>query len=298
MLKTAALIFAIPLGVFLLMRPAAGSDAMPSCGASNALVVGSTWLACASSSSIGAALPEAAASSGPALGSHGDTTATPAAAAAPQFCTYSSTDPLDGTAAPALREGGGRWVFVYCGDSGQAGGWTWVAAGKGALALPSPAQLARQAWARLVPKVDVPQYNPHRRDGAGGGTVVGFDTWLWLGGGGMAERSASASAGTNSATVTAQVASVSFDPGDGSPPLICAGGGVPYDPARPDAVSDCVHRYLHPSATAAGGAFVLTVRVVWSASWTGTGGTGGTLPPLTVAAQTPIRVVELQAVNG
>ncbi len=163
--------------------------------------------------------------------------------------------------------------------------------------LPSPAQLARQAWARLAPQVGTPQYNPHRRDGAGGGTVVGFDTWLWLGGAGLADRSASASAGTNAATVTARVASVSFDPGDGSPQLTCAGGGRPYDPARPNAVSDCIHRYMHPSVAAAGGAFVLTARVVWSASWTGTGGTGGTLPPLTVAAQTLIRVVELQAVN-
>jgi hypothetical protein len=58
-----------------------------------------------------------------------------------------------------------------------------------------------------------------------------------------------------------------------------------------------VHRYIRASGQTPGGAFVLTAQVIWTASWTGTKGTGGVLPALTVAASTPVRVDELQAVN-
>jgi hypothetical protein len=161
----------------------------------------------------------------------------------------------------------------------------------------SPAQLARQAYARLTPPAAAPDYNPRHRAGSPDGTVVGFTTWLWLDGHSLTAKTATAAAGPNRATVTARPSVVSFDPGDGSPAVVCAGGGQAYNPEQPNAVSDCVHRYLRSSGAVPGGVFVLTARVTWTATWAGSGGTGGVLPALTVAAATPVRVDELQAVN-
>ena len=213
------------------------------------------------------------------------------------FCTYSNTDTVDGTAPPAPRAAAGRWMFAYCGDSGQSGGWSWVPAA-GGVVFASPAQLAREAYARLTPPAAAPDYNPRHRAGSPDGTVVGFATWLWLDGQSLTSKSVTAAAGPNRATVTARPSVVSFDPGDGSPAVVCAGGGRAYDPSEPNAVSDCVHRYMRSSGSVPGGVFVLTARVTWTATWTGTGGTGGALPALTVTATTPVRVDELQAVNA
>ena len=300
MLRVTAVFVSITLG-FSLAEPAHAAADSPLCSDGASGVIGSAWFVCAGAAPVRQVLPAPLVPDG--LGSDRSGVAAargpeqPSVAAAQTFCTYSPTDTLDGTAAPAPRTGGGQWVFVYCGDSGQPGGWTWVAAGAARVVLPSPAELARQAYARLSPPAPVPDFNPRRQRALGEGTVVGFATWFWLDSGTLGDQSATASAGPNAATVTARVASVAFDPGDGTAPVMCSGGGRPYSSTTPDAVSDCVHRYLQASAITGTGEFVLTARVVWSATWTGTGATGGTLPALTVSSQTPIRVFELQAVN-
>jgi hypothetical protein len=258
---------------------------------------GDSWYACASSPSVPQSLPVLRpAPSGRSTTPGGSSAAASATTPNMSRCTYSNTDTLDGTASPAPRAGAGRWVFSYCGDSGQPGGWSWVPAAA-AVVFVSPAQLAREAYARLTPPAAAPDYNPRHRAGSPDGTVVGFTTWLWLDSQSLTGNSVTAAAGPNRATVTARPSVVSFDPGDGSPAAVCAEGGRAYDPSEPNAVSDCVHRYLRSSGAAPGGVFVLTVRVTWTATWAGSGGTGGALPALTVTAATPVRVDELQAVN-
>ena len=283
-----------------------GVAASPSSAAGCTGTRGSTgdggWDVCASVGAIAGDRPQPAITSTTSSGAH---TSGPAATSISQNgpastrCTFSNTDTVDGTAPPPPRAGAGRWMFTYCGDSGQPGGWSWVPAGAAgaAVAFASPAHLARQAYARLTPPAAVPDYNPRHRTGSSDGTVVGFTTWLWLDGQSLTSKSVTAAAGPNRATVTARPAVVSFDPGDGSPVVVCAGGGRAYDPAEPNALSDCVHRYLRSSGAAPGGVFVLTARVTWTATWVGSGGTGGVLPALTVAAATPVQVDELQAVN-
>jgi hypothetical protein len=286
---------AVVASLAIAVQPALGAGG--GCEATGSGTSGDAWYVCADTNGS-AGLPKPAKSppeSPP--GSAGTSAASlvaPATATTP--CTDSNTDTLDGTVPPAPRPGAGRWVFTYCGDSGQPGGWSWVPAA-GGVVFASPAQLARQAYARLTPPVPAPDYNPRHRAGSADGTVVGFTTWLWLDGRSLTAKTVMAAAGPNRATVTARPSVVSFDPGDGSPAVVCADGGRAYDPADPDAVSDCVHRYLRSSGSAPGGVFALTVRVTWSATWAGSGGTGGVLPALTVAAATPVRVDELQAVN-
>lgn len=273
--------------------------ATPACGPTNGSFDGGGWLACAATSDVNPTIPIAGTTpQDPQSVAPQSRQAPPAVSPAAQTkCTASNTDTVDGTAPPAPRAGIGRWMFVYCGDAGNPGGWSWIAAGAAAAVFASPAQLARQAYARLTPPIGVPDYNPRHRAGQADGTVVGFTTWLWLDGQSLAARSVTASAGPNSATVTARPSSVSFDPGDGSPAVVCAGGGVAYDPAQPNTVSDCVHRYVRASGQTPGGVFVLTAQVTWTATWTGTKGAGGVLPALTVMASTLVRVDELQAVN-
>ena len=279
----------------------ASASAASGCNPTSGTFDGASWIACASDADAKTTIPIAHAPTNLTIANEPESRVKPNPSSQVQMkCTYANTDTLDGTAPPATRPGGaGRWVFTYCGDSGQPGGWSWAPAGGGAAAVvfASPAELARQAYARLTPPAGVPDYNPRHRAGLPDGTVVGFSTWLWLDGQSLTAKSVTAAAGPNRATVTARPSVVSFDPGDGSPAVVCAGGGRAYDPSKPDAVSDCVHRYLRSSGAAPDGVFVLTARVTWTATWAGSGGTGGVLPALTVAAATPVRVDELQAVN-
>jgi hypothetical protein len=286
----AVLLAMLMLGTCLPSLPAAASG----CSGTRGFTSPDGWLVCASATAIGQRRPGPV---GTAPVTAVASATEPSSAATTQtVCTYGNTDTVDGTAPPSPRVGARRWMFVYCGDSGQPGGWLWVPAAA-AVVFASPTQLARQAYARLTPPAAVPDYNPRRRAGSPDGTVVGFTTWLWLDGQSLSAKSVTASAGPNRATVTARPSLVSFDPGDGSAAVVCAGGGKAWDSAEPNAVSNCVHRYLKASEAASGGVFVLTARVTWTATWVGSGGTGGVLPALTVAAATPVRVDELQAVN-
>lgn len=283
--------------VALSVMPTAAEALSSGCGLTNGSFADSSWLACATTPDLVARVPSRSgiptASEGALEGATAGGSAQ-ASLSSQTRCTYGNTDTVDGTAAPAPRAGAGRWVFVYCGDAVTTGGWTWTAA---AVVYPSPAQLARQAYARLTPVVDTPDYNPRHRSGKADATVVGFTTWLWLDGPSPSAKSVSATAGPNSATVTARPQVVSFDPGDGSAPVVCADGGRAYDPADPDSISTCVHRYLRASTSTPGGVFQLTVRVTFTATWTGTNGAGGVLPALTVTAAVPVMVDELQALN-
>ncbi len=142
----------VATGVLFVAAPVA-SVASESCGSADAGRGANDWYACAGTPAIDGTLPTL---QGHSSGSTGNGGAVPVSSSSVPtspnagFCTYSNTDTVDGTAPPAPRAGGGRWVFVYCGDSGQPGGWSWVAgAGPAAVVFASPAQLARQAYARV-----------------------------------------------------------------------------------------------------------------------------------------------------
>ncbi|RBQ16964.1 hypothetical protein DP939_28345 [Spongiactinospora rosea] len=98
-------------------------------------------------------------------------------------------------------------------------------------------------------------------------------------------------AGTVWAKATATPQQMTIDTGDGET-LTCNGPGAAYDLARPPErqKTTCSHLYERPAH-----AYRVTVSVTWGGSWRGSGGTGGTLPPITRSITFPVRIVEAQA---
>ncbi|WP_018505848.1 hypothetical protein [Parafrankia discariae] len=180
-------------------------------------------------------------------------------------------------------------------------GWIWVAnpgdpAG-GAPAAPDPAVLAQQAFDELAPPAPQFDFRPRHHPGGPDATLVGLWTFFWADQGGLVPLNKRVAAGGNWAEVTATIRQVSFDPGDGSAPLSCPGGGTPYNPdlAYERQVTSCAHRYERASPAPG---FTATATVVWSATWVGSGGTGGVLPDVTATATAVVLVQEMQVVNN
>lgn len=166
---------------------------------------------------------------------------------------------------------------------------------------PSLAWVARDELLRLVPK-PTPAGAPAFDRG-----LVGLDTWIWTTTP-WAPVSATAWVPTGIdgrlawSTATASPTTLTFDPGDGTEPVVCDGPGARWTEALGDeAVSDCMVRFSHSSAVAANGrTFTATVRIDWLTAWVGSSGAGGTLAPITTSATVDVTVGEIQAVvtNG
>jgi hypothetical protein len=155
----------------------------------------------------------------------------------------------------------------------------------------SPAQLASEAWERLpIPAPAVSTAPP--RESAG---LVGLPHWFWVTNGRpLSDR---AQTGGVWVEVTASPQSLSIDPGDGQGPLRCPGMGTVYDSSRPATSqrSTCAHTYARSSADQRNGTYRVRVTVVWGGTWTGSGGTGGTLPTLSRSTSFPLRITEAQS---
>jgi len=219
------------------------------------------------------------------------------------------SDVVNNTAPPATRPAtakpgaAGRWAYVTCGANNaelasQGGSWVWTgpAGTAAAPAPPDPGVLAQQAYENLKPPALTVDYRPRYHVGGPEATLVGLRTFLWAQPASLQATSARAAAGANWAQVTTTVQSVTFDPGDGSAPVVCPNGGTPYNPSLPSdqQVADCWHVYARPSS---GGPFQIRATVTWAATWTGSGGTGGVLPALVVTGTTGVPVQEVQTVN-
>ena len=144
------------------------------------------------------------------------------------------------------------------------------------------AQLARQAFARFRVAAPTPVLSPST-------AVVNYLTWLWLGRGWL-NQSATAAVPGLSATVTAAPSRVVWSMGDGGQ-VVCAGPGVPWNSADPNATTNCSYTYR------AAGKFTASVTVYYQASWSASDGTAGQLGAVTGQTTLPVTVDEIQAVN-
>ncbi|SEG26356.1 hypothetical protein SAMN04489712_104131 [Thermomonospora echinospora] len=155
----------------------------------------------------------------------------------------------------------------------------------------SPAELAITEWRRLpVPAPVVRTAPPRGRDG-----LVGLPHWFWVAN--WRPLTGRAEAGGVWIEVTARPQNLTIEPGGGQRPVRCSGSGTAYDPSRP-AVSqrtDCSYTFTRSSFRRPGGAYRVRATVVWGGTWTGSGGTGGVLPPLSRSVSFPVRVVEAQS---
>lgn len=160
----------------------------------------------------------------------------------------------------------------------------------------TPAQLAQQSWNSLeLPLPDARTAPPRGAQG-----LVGLPEWVWVPRGQWRPLSKQATAGGVWAQVTATPKQMTITPGAGLPTVSCAGPGTAYDPNRPASVqqTDCSYTYRTSSATQPGGAYQVTVTVVWGGSWTGSGGAGGTLPAISRSTTFALRVAEGQGLYG
>ena len=179
--------------------------------------------------------------------------------------------------------------------AGRPVSYAWLNPGQqAALAPPSPAELARQAYRQLVLAAPVIRTSP----GAAVPQLVRVPTWLWVDEGVWSARSRTAAVPGLSATATARPVRVRWSMGDGVT-VNCRGPGTVFRAGvnRPDGASpDCGHTYVRASAGEPGGLFRVTATVEWSVSWAG-GGQAGTLPALTSVSSVTLRVTEAQALN-
>ncbi len=151
----------------------------------------------------------------------------------------------------------------------------------------TPEQLAREAY-KLIPITPPKALTAPPRGKEG---LVGLPHWFYLAKGEWTARSKRLRTGLVWAEATATPQRMTVSTGDGKT-ITCDGPGTAYDPARSadEQTSTCSYRYPRPNS-----AYRVTVTVTWGGTWHGSGGTGGTLPPITRSVTFPIRVVEAQA---
>ncbi len=197
-------------------------------------------------------------------------------------------------------EPGGAWYDIRCSDGGlYIGVYVPPASGN----LPPQVRLAGSLARTVVSRLQLPE--PGVGQSPVGRALVGLPTWWWVEPGSWRVLRQRTSAGPVWAEVTATPVSSTWDPGDGSAPLVCAGPGTAYDRARPESEqsTDCSYIYRRSSAgqpqTGPGENdrfFTVTVTTTWQVTWTGSGGNGGTLPALTRSRSFPLAVAQRQTV--
>lgn len=195
------------------------------------------------------------------------------------------------TALGGPRQGPGGWYMRTCRSEADGrevglGAIIWVA---GAPPVVSPEVVAHEAVADLV----LPQARLQLSPAAD--QLVNLPLWLALQRSSWASQQSTASVPGLSVTATARPVRAVWSMGNGAT-VTCAGPGTVWTPAQDAAAAspDCGYTYRHSSASAAGGAWTVSVTVTWAVSWAG-GGTSGTEADLMTTASTRVRVLESQA---
>jgi len=153
------------------------------------------------------------------------------------------------------------------------------------------------AWAQDELVLPLPGVQTARPRAAGG--LVGLPEWFWVPRAQWRPVTARVTVGAVWAQVTAVPQALQVQPGDSAPGtgITCDGPGVPaVAGASPAAVAgSCTHTYAQSSDGLPGNAYQVTVTMTWDATWTGSGGAGGALPPIGRPATFALPVAEAQA---
>lgn len=163
----------------------------------------------------------------------------------------------------------------------------------------TPATLAQQAVNQMPLPAPAVRHNPS------GDAMVNLATWWWVDPSQWRSMTQRTAVGPVWATVTARPVKSVWNPGDGSAPVTCSGGGTPYDANRPSdgQHTDCSFTYRESSASQPQTGpgvndrfFTVSVTVYWQVSFVGAGGARGVLPMMTRTSRFPLRVDERQTV--
>jgi hypothetical protein len=154
----------------------------------------------------------------------------------------------------------------------------------------SPQAIALSQWRRLpIPAPEVRTAPPRGTQG-----LVGLPHWFWVTN--WRPLTDRAQAGGSWIEIVARPQGVVIDPGGGQPAVRCSGPGNAFNPGRPAESQrpECSYTFARSSFGQPEGAYRARVSVVWGGTWTGSGRTGGELPPLRRSVSFPIRVIEAQ----
>lgn len=217
-------------------------------------------------------------------------------------CTYKPLTPAQALAAGLLSpddggvdnlpDSGGSFVLRDCTPSGGGRLVMWVpdaqgAAAPGGVVAVTPGMLAQEA--RNLLRLPTPDVGVNPDGSRGNPALVHLPTWWWVSNGdALTQRT---SLGTVWAEVTAEPASSVWVAGDGQRSE-CAGLGMAYVRGMSELEpGSCSHTYAHADADEQA-----EIQVVWDVSWVGSGGTGGTLEPITLTATRAVPVYERHAI--
>lgn len=173
-----------------------------------------------------------------------------------------------------------------------------------AVALPSPAELARRAREQLRLPLPDPRMSPRVRLADGrSATLVNEPTWLWTEPGVWRPRSERVRDGPVWAEATARPVSMRFDSGMGSSGVTCDGPGTRYQRSfgLHAASPDCGFTYRRSSYGLPGQRVRAEFAITWSVSWRGSSGDvseGGELPEMTSRATESFAVAEAQSLRA
>jgi len=160
----------------------------------------------------------------------------------------------------------------------------------------SPALLARRAVARLQIPKPVMHRSPSTSVGDVPVTWVNAWTWVWTTPSMWHPLSKTASIGDVWATVTVTPTVLTFHPGLGTAPPPWTGPGRAWTAADGNgAPTRGGHGFMYRSVSAGVKA---SLQVRWAVSWTGSGGSAGTLPAMTTRTTARFAVEQIQVVSN
>jgi hypothetical protein len=137
---------------------------------------------------------------------------------------------------------------------------------------------------------------------------VGAPMWLWIESPDDRQWGAhtlSADAGGLAVTAEVKATTATFDPGDGSEPVVCHGTGIarPWHIAKDDSLADhsptgCDHAYMETNTMGdMDSRYTITATVTWSVDWWSTDGQAGSFTIDMASQDNPaVHVGELHAV--
>ena len=126
-------------------------------------------------------------------------------------------------------------------------------------------------------------------------TYVNLWTYYWTSADTWKPLTATASAAGFTATVTARPTRLIFDPGDGSAVQSCPGPGRPWTDADGNSAPSggaCGYQY----GRVTGSPITSTQSIVWTITWTGTGGAAGEIPQLVTSTSGQLNVMQIETV--
>lgn len=205
--------------------------------------------------------------------------------------------------APGVGRPGGSAFGIRCLPPVPADNAPAVPGAPAAPPLPTPAELAAQAFEQLQLPLPLPRRSPDVRlpDGRDA-TIVGENTWIWTERGVWKPAVERVQAGPVWAEVTATPVGMTFNSGSLGA-TTCSGPGTPYDRSYGlhAASPDCGFVYTRSSVGQPNDQTSAEWAIQWSVSWVGSDGAtpvGGDFPQMQSRARATFAVAEVQALRA